>query len=321
MEINKDLTTTITTGRSRAGAERDLSEREFPHLSELLIHNIDMHYHAGRERPEDSTLDEFVQHARISGRRVLGLTDHLGKYNGRNTNGTSYEPTIKGFGQYRRDMERVQADFPDLRLFLAPECGPADRPESLSSTLIDLSDFFICESDFPSHTSIQENTDTLVEKIEETGEIMELTGKPAFLAHPFRSSVNLRLIKHDVEPWVTGLEPRPAEDLTPEEIRDFFLLDVERVGREAAGMDVPIEVNGNTQFRIRSSNLPAPLQMLWAALKLLKDCGCELIPGSDQHGFTAGVGRIGMPVPADCFSFLGIAPPDMPFLKTLLDQG
>ncbi len=296
----------------------DLSERGFPAYSDLFVHNIDMHYHAGRERPEDSTLDQFIQHARVSGRRVVGLTDHFGKYNGRNVEGTNYDPTMEGFAQYRRDMERVQKNFPDLRLFLAPEIGPESRPGDLCSKLIDLSDFFICEAAFPSYTSIRENTDEFVRKIHEIREIIEITGKPGYLAHPFRSAINLRLIKHDLEPWLTELRPRRENGFSLEELNSFFLLDIDRIAQSACEMKVPLEINGNTQFRIRSSNLPAPLQMLWAALGGLKEGGCELIPGSDQHGFTGGVGRIGMSVPADCFAFLGITPSDMPFLKRLL---
>ncbi len=296
----------------------ELSERAFPEVFELSIHNIDLHYHAGRERPEGSTLDEFVEHARISGRRVVGLTDHLGKYNGRNTSGTSYEPTPGGFRQYRDDMQRVQEDYPDIRLFLAPEAGPVDRPEDIAAMPADLSDYFILEPAFPSRSSMEENTDKLVDRIRDAARVMEMTGKPAFVAHPFRSAVNMRLIKERVEPWVTGLKPRRPGDYRAEELNDFFLLDIPRVGRAAAGMNVALEVNGNTQYRIRSSNLQAPLHMLWAALSLLKDCGCELVPGSDQHGFTAGIGRVGMPVPADCFEFLGVVAEDMTFLKRLL---
>ncbi len=316
--MNKTTAKIDRKERNDSVSGRELSGRSSPEVDELLIHNIDLHYHAGRERPEGSTLDQFIEHARISGRRVVGLTDHLGKYTGRNTAGTSYEPTIEGFRQYRDDMERVQKDYPDIRLFLAPEAGPGDRPADISSMAADLSDYFIMEPAFPSRTSIRENTDRLIERIRETAEIMNITGKPAFIAHAFRSAVNMRLIKEAVEPWVTELEPRCPEDYAPEELNDFFLLDIQRVGRAAAGMNVPLEVNGNTQYRIRSSNLQAPLHMLWAALFLLKGCGCELLPGSDQHGFEAGIGRVGMPVPADCFAFLGVTAPDMIFLKRLL---
>ncbi len=317
---SKRVLTAVLDEQDGVSSGRCLSERAFPPCSEMLVHNIDMHYHAGRERPEGTTLDQFIQHARISGRRVVGLTDHLGKYNGDNAEGTSYKPTMEGFGQYRRDMERVQKNFPDLRLFLAPEIGPWGRPRDLCRTLKDLSDFFICEAAFPSHTSISKNTKELVEKIRETREIMELTGKPAYIAHPFRSAINLRLIKYDLEPWVTESNHKGKENFLPEELNKFFLLDIERVGRAAAEMNVPLEVNGNTQFRIRSSNLPAPLQMVWSAFKTLKICGCELVPGSDQHGFTVGVGRIGGAVPADCFDFLGITASDMPLVRRLLMQ-
>ncbi len=292
-------------------------------ISKLHVHNVDLHYHAGQERHHETTLEDYVEHARLSGRRVLGLTDHLGRYLGGNAsagrNDLHYPASLAGLEEYRRDVDRMQPLYPELLLLFAPEVPPATALSEVPDTVTALADFFIIEAAFPSPSSPEQNTEALVARLRETREFTDRTGRPAFIAHPMRAAVNLRLIKHQVQPWVTEMPPRPGGEFTPGELKEFFLLDFERIGRAAAELGVPLELNGNTQYRVRSSNLPAPLQMLWSALGVLNSLGCELLPGSDQHGFRAGVGRIGMYVAADCFHALGITIRDMPFLEDLLE--
>jgi len=44
----------------------------------MYMHNIDLHYHAGQERDAGATIGDYLKHAMLSGRRVLGGTDHYG---------------------------------------------------------------------------------------------------------------------------------------------------------------------------------------------------------------------------------------------------
>lgn len=284
----------------------------------MHIHNIDLHYHAGQERAEGVSLEDHLVHARLTGRKVLGITDHLGLYLNPKREGRHYGASAEGLLQYRADLDALKADFPDLTLYFAPEIGPGQDLEGVPAEVVEASDFFIGEAAYPGD-SVEENTQAIVGRMGELRGFADATGREAFMAHPFRSAVNMRLVKRDAEPWVSEMAPRWDGGFGLGEISDFFLLDIEAVAEASVRLRIPLEVNGNTQHRIRSSNLPAPLQMLWGALEIFRDRGAELIPGSDQHGFMASVGRMGSAVPADCFHALGIAAEDIAFLDRVAD--
>jgi len=68
-----------------------------------------------------------------------------------------------------------------------------------------------------------------------------------------------------------------------------------------------------------SLNLPAPLQMLWAAYRILQEQGVTFVPGSDQHAYQrTATRREGRYVPLHAFDFLGVAADDLPFVQQLL---
>jgi len=275
-----------------------------------------IHYHAGQERTEGVSLADHLIHARLTGRKILGITDHLGLYLNPKREGCHYEASVGGLLQYRAEMDALKADFHDLTLYFAPEIGPEQDLEEVPTEVIEASDYFIGEAAYPGE-SVEKNTQSIVQRMGALRDFSDATGREVFLAHPFRSAVNMRLIKRDAEPWISELAPRWNGGFGLGEIVDFFRLDIEAVAESSKHFRIPLEVNGNTQSRIRSSNLPAPLQMLWGALKVLRDVGAELVPGSDQHDFMASIGRLGGAVPADCFHALGIRVADIAFLARL----
>ena len=284
----------------------------------MRIHNVDLHYHAGQERDANTTVRDYLEHAVVTGRRVLGITDHYGLYADppRPDKQYLYERSLKGLRAYRDEVLALATEFPSLALRFAPELSHRVDLDSVPDEVLAISDFFICETAFPAGT-IAEDTAASVERIEQVGRFVERTGVPAFIAHPFRSSANHRLVKRDIEPWVSALEPRPGLEFAPEELSRFFLLDVAEIGAACAARDVPLEVNGNTHYRMLCSNLPAALHMLYAAYLLLQKQGAGFVPGSDQHGFRRSVGRVGSYVPFDCFQVLGLGVEDIPFLARI----
>lgn len=284
----------------------------------MHIHNVDLHYHAGQERDAGTSLADYLDHAVVTGRVVLGLTDHYSRYGDplRTDREYPYEQTLAGLRAYYDDVEALRGAYPGLVLLFAPELSSRHVLAEIPDEVLALADLFICETSFPAGT-VADNTAAAVQRIEEVGRFAERTGKPAFIAHPFRSSVNHRLVKRDIEPWIARLEPRPDGAYSPEELERFFLLDIERLGDACHAYGVPLEINGNTHYRVRAANNPAPLQMLWAAYRLLQACGVEFVPGSDQHGFRRSVGRVGSYVPADCFAMLGLGVEDLGFLRRI----
>lgn len=283
------------------------------------IHNVDFHYHAGQERQEGVTLHDHLSHARLTGRKVIGITDHLQFYLSEHEVPAEkaerfiYERSLAGLARYRQEMDESKELFPDLELYFGPEAPPKVALAEIPERVLEMSDFFICECYFASDVS--EHTERVIARLEEMSAFTAATGKPTFLAHPFRLAVNHRLTKRDIEPWVTAIEPRSDRDFPIEQINELFLLDIEAVGEASARLGTPLEVNGNTQFRVRASNLPAVLQMLWRAYERFVAHGAPLVPGSDQHGFKQGIGRVGGFVPFDCFEALGIGVDDLDFLK------
>ena len=286
-------------------------------MTEINIYNVDLHYHAGKERQDGVSLYDYLDYAQKTDRRILGLTDHYGLYFPRDGVGRdrTYPASLDGLLQYREDVAHESSKFPDLKILFAPELSPKDDLAAMPREVIAVSDYFISE---PDHTEgLAENTASMQKRLFEVADFREKTGKPVFLAHPFRQAVNNRLVKAEIEPWVSRLDYRPWQEYDYSTVRDFFGFEIKQLARTARELDIPVEVNGNTQYRVRSANSPAALQLLWAALAFMLGEGASLVPGSDLHGFKAGVGNIGQYVPQDCFEALGQSLADITFLAKI----
>lgn len=282
-------------------------------MQPLEIHQMDFHYHAGQERGE-KTLREHLEHAAITGRSIVGLTDHFNKYlpteipKGK----PIYENSIKGLRDYYNECDALRAMFPTLTLYFAPELGPRTPFEQVPQEAVDMADYFICEPTGVEGTP-EENTARLIERVCDIADFSARVSRPVFVAHPFRSPVNARLINRPIEQWMRDIPVRSKlSDYTPTQINEFFLFDVAQFGRAAAANGVPVEINGATQNRVRVANQPGILRLLWAAFALIKEQGVSFVPGSDQHGFS--IARHGDYVPSDCFEAIGVTAEDIAFL-------
>ena len=284
--------------------------------ADLYLHNLDFHYHAGQERQAGASLNDYVDHARQTGRRVLGLTDHINIYipPAPDRTRTLYPRSEDGLLAYYHDIDCARSRFPDLTLLFAPEIPPRMQFRDVPDSILAVSDYFICETPSPVSGDGSDRTGLIIERVHEIAAFSSRTSKPVFVAHPFRSSVNSRLIKCPIEPWITQLPPREQADFSREELNRFFYFQIERVARECKACGVPVEINGNTHQRVLSVNLQSSMQMLRAGYRLFLDAGCDLVPGSDLHGIGTGVGRGGGGVPVDTFEFLGLGVSDIRFM-------
>jgi hypothetical protein len=293
-------------------------------LESLYVHNIDLHYHAGQERQPGTTLEGYLEHAVMTGRVVLGLTDHLERYIGSPPSSAAavplYERSVAGLQAYRADVEGLRGRFPALQIFFGPEIHASPRIDirHIPQGVIEVSDYFLVS--LPTvDTSVDANTEVKIERIRAIAGMRERTDKPIFVAHPFRTAVNARLVKRPIAPWVTELAPRPPGDFTDDQVNEFFGFNVRALGRACRECAVPVEVNGGTDSRIRGLNLPAPLQMFWASYRILQEEGATFVPGSDQHGYMrTPTRREGRYVPFDAFEVLGLTTGDIVFVKQLL---
>ncbi|MBN1583251.1 MAG: hypothetical protein JXA89_21255 [Anaerolineae bacterium] len=293
-------------------------------LETLYIHTIDLHYHAGQERQSGTTLEGYLEHAVMTGRRILGLTDHLEKYIGVPLSSALtpplYEQSVAGLETYRADIDRLRPQFPTLCLFFGPEihAGPRIDLSSIPQRVVDVSDYFLIS--LPTDgTSISADTDVKIRRVHDIATLRERTGRPVFVAHPFRTAVDKRLVKRPIEPWVTAIAPRPPNAFSDQEVNRFFGFDVRAFGRACNACEVPIEINGGTDSRIRGLNLPAPLQMLWAGYHMMQQEGVTFVPGSDQHEYMrTSERREGRYIPFDAFTDLDVTAKDVLLVRQLL---
>lgn len=293
-------------------------------LHDLEIHNIDLHYHAGQERQPGQTLADYMRHAQMTGRIIVGVTDHLERYIGippaPPEKAPLYAQSVEGLLRFRADVAAVQHDFPVLKLFFGPEIHASPRIDlaHIPAEIMAASDYFLCA--LPGvENSCAENTAARLAWLPRIRDLADRSGKPVFIAHPFRSSVDHQLVRRDIEPWITALRPRRDGSFQDDELNAFFRFDVRALARACREYGLPIEVNGGTVGRIRGVNLAAPLQMLWAAYRLFRDAGVDLVPGSDQHAYMlTPTRREGRYVPYDAFAALDITAADIGLVQRLL---
>ena len=79
----------------------------------MKIHQIDLHYHAGRERENGKSLREYLLFARATGRKILGITDHANLFQTPSADGPFTESTAN-FRRLRAEMEALRPEFPDI---------------------------------------------------------------------------------------------------------------------------------------------------------------------------------------------------------------
>ena len=295
-------------------------------LETLYIHNIDLHYHAGQERQPGTTLEGYLEHAAMTGRRILGLTDHLEKYIGVPLSSAQtpplYEQSVVGLEAYRADVDPLHARFSSLCIFFGPEIHASPRIDlqSIPQRVVDWADYFMVS--LPTdETSLSADTDVKIRQVHDIAALRERTDRPVFVVHPFRTAVNNRLVKRSIAPWVTAIAPRPPHAFFDQDVNRFFGFDVRAFGRACSMCAVPVEINGGTDSRIRGLNLPAPLQMLWAGYRTMQQEGVTFVPGSDQHGYMrTEVRREGRYIPFDAFVELGVTAQDIVFVDQLLGR-
>ncbi len=282
----------------------------------LHIHNVDLHYHAGAERRGASLVD-YLEHARMTGRVVLGVTDHTERYDPKRPR-NPYGPGAEGLGRLRDELRQVAPGFPGMRLLLAPEVSLERAEELLTPEVADLADCLILEPPrIYDCTDADRNTHGWVAGVERIADVRRRFGKPVHMAHPFREASNNRLIENPIERWITEMVPRPGCDFPDDEVNRFFMMDVRALGRALAEHDVPAEISGDTNARTARISLPACRRVLWAGYRILRDEGVDLVPGSDHHVIADPIGRVGTPVPSQVFEWLGIGVDDIRFLSDL----
>lgn len=281
----------------------------------MQIYQIDLHYHAGQERGDGKTLWDYVNFAYKTGRKVLGVTDHIGLYGPpKRDKAQHYPQNINGLTQFRKELDELRSDFPEMQLFFAPELSPYTEYESMDTKITAMSDFFICEP-FINNEGFTENTQNMLYQLIRVHNIERHTGLPAFIAHPFRELMSKRLLKGEPSPFEPPEEYSGPDSISDKQVDEFFGFDLGAFGEKSAELDISIEINGETLSRASSYNNPLYHDLLCHAYSVLIRRGATFVPSSDLHGFSPG--RVGTPVPSNFFQKLGLITADITFLQKI----
>lgn len=282
------------------------------------IYNIDLHYHCGLERQQGVSIDDYLNHARVTGRRIVGITDHIEKYIGCNLEDKDrlYSTGAEGLLEYYQDVKQYCNKYPSLQILFAPEISLDFDFNKIPQNLIDVCDYFICEPPIAD----EDRTQSILNRMNEMAKFSQDTKKPLFLAHPLRHGINQRAVKcKEVEQWVIDLKYHyDLEKYSLKQMNEFFWVDVEALANASVELDIPLEINGGTHARIINTNLMNVLRIYIAANYYMKNKGAQFVCGSDQHAFIQNNMRSGRYMPQQVFEELGIGVKDMHFLKKIV---
>jgi hypothetical protein len=309
------------TLKDTANDQRSVQLHEGLDVSKLSLTNVDLHFHAGCERHANTSMDDYLDFAYKTGRIVIGVTDHFGLYHpGGDWSGRPYEGSLRGFQRFMSDIDEASARFPMLKLLKCPELRAATLDDHLPEEAVQASDFFLCEPPGVERGEVERNTALRLDHVRKAASFRESTSRPVLLVHPFRAAVNRRLVKEPIDPRLARSDSAPVRAFTEKDLSDFFMFDLRRYAGVCKQEGIPVEINGNTDSRIRRTNLIVPYRMLIAACALLRDCGVDLVPGSDLHAIRSSVGWSGSYVPWTTLEALRLRPQDSPFVRSLLGQ-
>lgn len=254
----------------------------------MLLSEIDLHYHAGMERQGGASLADYLDHAVATGRRFIGLTDHVGRYMDgmpQHHHPGIYSPDLAGLLQYRGEMEALRPLYPELAVFFAPEYPHTTPLGRLAEEWLAPADYCICELTFDERPEAGpgERTDIAISYLGDVARLRERSGKPTYFAHPLRDSMNRRIYDPpELDPAVIELARRASATLDCADLNALFECDLAAIGQAAGELNVALEVNGETRGRILRI-LPELYPAYIAAYRLMCDNGARLVAGTDQH--------------------------------------
>ena len=288
-----------------------------PTWDDLRLSAIDFHYHAGTERHEEYSLEDFVAYAESSGRRILGITDHWGRFLGASRKPLNHYPgSLEGFAQFAREVAQAREHHPDMILAFGPEVGFGAVVNGKADVAFELPevDFFLGEPDV-GHAN-PEATDRYVEAMEAMAEIRERFGRPSFIAHPLRSAVNTLVGKSGEDenglkhPFTQQLPPLSSYADPRAHVEEILGFDLGRLAAASKKHDIPFELNDSTWGRMQAQNAEWFMERHLFFFRTLLDEGARVVLGSDQHNAASPA-----PTPFLIAAMLGVQPRDITFLR------
>ena len=261
-----------------------------PTWDDLRLMHIDLHYHAGTERAEYYSLEDFVAYAEAAGRRVVGITDHWGRFLGNSRKPLRhYEGSLDGFAAMAADVAQARKNHPDMILLFGPEAGFSAIFDGSVNAAFELDEVNLFLSEPDVRYDAPDRTERFLRAIEATARVREESGRPGFIVHPLRSAVNNLVGKGGVGP--DGLRFPLNDPLPPlstyadpcAHVEELFHMDLSVLARASKQYDVPFEINESTWGRMQAHNAEWFMERYLLFYRTLIDEGALIVLGSDQH--------------------------------------
>ena len=159
---------------------------------------VDLHFHAGSERIDNTTLYDYINFAQDTGRKILGVTDHYGFYiPGNKKQSDLYTKNLDGHLTYFSDIEEISKCFPGIKIFKSTEFGPGALNTEIPEEVTKQSDYFLCEPPGQPGLIHDSSTKSKLEHLDSVAKLKDRISKPFILAHPFRFILQDRLNKRN----------------------------------------------------------------------------------------------------------------------------
>lgn len=246
----------------------------------FALREMDMHLHAGIERPV--SLNAWLDLAVADGRKAFLLLDHLEMYRmtpeesvkWARDNGIQllYPMGAEGHRALMGDFDKAAAARPDLTIFKGWEISEFDFEEGLEETPMDLADVVGWHIS-PNHDEGPPDGAFLIKRIKQIKEVQARHPIPMIVFHPFTMRIE-RLVKDAKK---AGTDPNL---LTTADFRFF------KPGEQAEVIrllkDAPLYIEMALESRDCWKN-PAMRAALIADIKPLAEAGVKFTVSTDNH--------------------------------------
>jgi hypothetical protein len=289
-----------------------------PRWNDLQLYQVDLHIHGGTERPVENSLLDFTDFTVATGRKIIGITDHFGRFLGLSKKPLNHYPgTIEGYRALVDDVEEAKSRYTDAIILFGPEYGLGNMVSKEGGIALDTEgvDFFIGEPGSPPEGVVL--GEYLAEGIREIRRAADEYGIPGFLGHPLRGPINRIAGKTGPGPRMPGHEPflpLSAYDDPLGHVEELLDVDISVLARESEVNDVPIEINESSWGRIMGMNHQSLSERYLFFFRMLLEEGARVILGSDMHNVVHP-----SPTPFVVAEALGVEPADLNFLRHWLD--
>ncbi|MCE5306429.1 MAG: hypothetical protein LLG20_02200 [Acidobacteriales bacterium] len=243
------------------------------------LHEMDMHLHAGMERPVD--MKTWIDLAVKDGRKVFVLLDHIELYRRSQADYDAWREKSKFFALYplgAAGHRALMTDFDnvarrgDVIVFKGWEVSERELDSGLEDAPLRMADvlgFHIS----PNNGGTPPNGRTLIRRVRQLLEAQKKYPVPMILFHPF--PMRMENLQRTAQK-----QGRDAKTITASEYRFFQPGEQEELIRLLKGQSIYVEMNWDTEAYWK---IQACRDALIADIKPLADAGVQFTVGSDSH--------------------------------------